>query len=352
MEVPVLLAPDKEPYRTEGRRLYTLVLTRITDLLRTYGPGTGALGVASVASLVLSTLIPAVSSVVWAILLGLLSVTFKLPGSFTRGIDTYGAWVKLGVILTGAGVSFSAVWALGAGGLVLLGAKVLCGFFLAEGIGRLFKMPLKSRRLLGLGASVCGVSAILTAAPIIGAKEGEERGPVAAIIVFGALAVLWLPLFGHLEVFSPTAFGALAGLGVDNTAEALAVGYAFSPVAGLAATSFKLARNALLGVAVGATSLFSGGKTSLKETVVRTFPLFILGFLLLAGLHTTGLLSGRSASDLALAGRLAFLMAFAGLGATFRSHGGFALRRQVLAGLMVETSGFLLVLALVSLILG
>ncbi len=307
-------------------------------------PGVALLALGAAVALAGGMIVPGLSPVVWAVLIGAGLGFVPWPERIAAGMDTYPSWVKVGVVLTGAGVSYASLWAVGSAGALLLAAKLAGGFLIAEGWGRLLGQGRVARRLMGLGTSVCGISAIVTAAPLIGTPE-EAAGPAGAVILWGASCLMLLPGAGHLLAIAPVVFGAMAGLGVDNTAESLATGFAYGPQAGAVATALKLTRNSLLGVAVAATGVRRAAG-DLPSLLRQTFPLFIVGFLALALLNTLSLIPPPVAHGLVESGDVAFLFAFTGLGVAFRRMSGGRLGREVVYGLVVEASGFALVTGL------
>ncbi|HBG15832.1 MAG TPA: putative sulfate exporter family transporter, partial [Firmicutes bacterium] len=62
-------------------------------------------------------------------------------------------------------------------------------------------------------------------------------------LLFGAIMLFLYPALGAWLGMSNTAFGYWTGLSIDNTAEAVATGFAFSEAAGNIATIVKLSRN-------------------------------------------------------------------------------------------------------------
>ena len=108
--------------------------------------------------------------------------------------------------------------------------------------------------LITVGMAICGNSAILALSPIIGARHRETAYAVSTITIFGLIGVLVLPVLGRLLGLSDAAFGTWAGLAVNDTAQVVATGYAYSAPAGDVATVVKLTRNlAILPVLLGAT---------------------------------------------------------------------------------------------------
>ena len=149
--------------------------------------------------------------------------------------------------------------------------------------------------------AICGNSAILALSPIIGAKHRDTAYAVSTITVFGLIGVLVLPVIGRLLGLSDPVFGTWAGLAVNDTAQVVATGYAFSPEAGDVATVVKLTRNlAILPVLLGATWLVARSRTCRRRGPGdnglapgdgrRAVPWFVVGFVVVAALRSLGLL--------------------------------------------------------------
>jgi uncharacterized integral membrane protein (TIGR00698 family) len=186
--------------------------------------------------------------------------------------------------------------------------------------------------LVTVGMAICGNSAILALSPIIGAKHRDTAYAVSTITIFGLIGVLLLPVIGRLVVMPDQVFGTWAGLAVNDTAQVVATGYAFTPAAGDVATVVKLTRNlAILPVLLGATWLVARSRADDDETAAtpatsrvgligRAVPWFVIGFVLVAGLRSLGLLDARlptggTLADLcSLLASLLILVALAGVG--------------------------------------
>ena len=181
--------------------------------------------------------------------------------------------------------------------------------------------------------AICGNSAILALSPIIGARHRETAYAVSTITLFGLLGVLALPVLGAAPWPRDATFGTWAGLAVNDTAQVVATGYAFSPPAGDVATIVKLTRNlAILPVLLGATWLAVAPRsrsnvpemrpapTSPLAMVARAVPWFVLGFVVFAALRSAGLLDGALPTGGTLAdlcstlASLLILVALAGVG--------------------------------------
>ena len=101
--------------------------------------------------------------------------------------------------------------------------------------------------------------------------------------------MLVLPVLGRLLEMSDAAFGMWAGLAVNDTAQVVATGFAYSAPAGDVATVVKLTRNlAILPVLLGATwwaarsldaaTAASNRPASWLAMVARAVPWFVIGW--------------------------------------------------------------------------
>jgi len=240
--------------------------------------------------------------------------------------------LRIGITLLGARLTLGQLLATGAAsilGIVLVvGVALVLGTWLARRLAVV--APLSA--LITVGMAICGNSAILALSPILGAKHRDTAYAVSTITIFGLIGVLLLPVVGRLFHMSDPVFGTWAGLAVNDTAQVVATGYAFSPTAGDVATVVKLTRNlAILPVLLGATWLVarsvsgedgvaSGPAPSRMALVSRAVPWFVIGFVVVAGLRSVGLLDvplpgGGTLADLcSTLAALLILVALAGVG--------------------------------------
>jgi uncharacterized integral membrane protein (TIGR00698 family) len=240
--------------------------------------------------------------------------------------------LRLGITLLGARLTLGQLLATGAGSvlgiIVVITTALLFGTWLARRLGLV--PPLSA--LITVGMAICGNSAILALSPIIGAKHRDTAYAVSTITIFGLIGVLLLPVVGRLFHLADPTFGTWAGLAVNDTAQVVATGYAYSPAAGDVATVVKLTRNlAILPVLLGATWLVARVEGQTARTppataasrlamVSRAIPWFVIGFVVVAALRSAGLLdvpvpTGGSLADLcSTLAAVLILIALAGVG--------------------------------------
>ena len=200
-------------------------------------------------------------------------------------------------------------------------------------MARLVRVDDRLAVLIAVGSAVCGNTAIIATAPVIGARAREVAYAVATITLFGTLAVFLYPTIGHALGLSQTSAGLWAGVAVHDTSQVIATGAAFGPEALDVATVVKLIRNALMAplllliAAVWASRASrdrAGGRACRPDAlearsigrrgIRRAVPLFVLGFLALATLRTVGLIDAGQAASLDTVARSLILVALAAVG--------------------------------------
>jgi uncharacterized integral membrane protein (TIGR00698 family) len=274
----------------------------------------------------------AVGEVILAVLLGLLlGNTIGLPPLFAPGIRfSFHAILRIAIVLLGASFSVQQVASIGGKAVVMIVALMAIALLAAHALGRAAKVPPRLATLIGVGTAVCGNSAIVATAPVIGAHDDEVSFAIATNTLFGTLAVFLYPVLGHALHLSDPAFGTWAGSAVNDTSQVVATGFAYSDGAGRIATAVKLTRNALMGGVIVLMGLLHGrsredARGGFWLRVKQSVPLFVLGFLAMAALQSAGVLrwlSIRAGRDLAAdaqnVARVLILIALAGVGLSTR----------------------------------
>lgn len=265
-----------------------------------------------------------VETLVVAILLGALVRTLRpLPPRAEPGVDFAAKPVlELAVLLLGASVSLPLLLRAGpalAGGIVLL---VVLGLGASWAIGRLVGLPGDLSVLVACGNAICGNSAIAAVAPVIEAERAHVASAIAFTAILGLVTVLVLPLLAAPLGLGDYQYGVLAGLTVYAVPQVLAATFPVSPLAGEVGTLVKLVRVLMLGPVV----LFfavrharrarraAGEAAGARVPIARFVPWFIVGFLVLAGLRSVGLVPPAVAAPLKAASTWLTVVAMAALG--------------------------------------
>jgi uncharacterized integral membrane protein (TIGR00698 family) len=306
-----------EPRRPEGR-----LRTRLSSI----APGLlAAAAIAVLARLLTGYLPSSIADVSVALLLGIVIGQASAPraGSLAAGA-TFAAQLLLraGIVLLGARLSLDQVVAIGTPAALIVVVTMTVVFTAVLVLARAARVEATLAVLLAVGTAVCGNSAIIATAPVLGARGREVAYAVATITLFGTLAIFLYPVIGHLLGMRDPAFGLWSGVAVNDTSQVVAASSSYSPDALEIATVVKLIRNALMApllilIAWGWTRRTGSERRSVAG-FRRAVPVFVLGFVAMAGLRTSGLIQPALASDLDVAARWLILTALAGVGLSIR----------------------------------
>ncbi|MFH8810625.1 YeiH family protein [Streptomyces hygroscopicus] len=329
-----------------------------------YGLGLAAAGVA--AAWTVHRLFPAVPLLTAAVVLGI--VAAHLPGArgLVRGACRAGLsfagkrLMRLGIVLLGLKLSLDDVLGLGwATVAMVLGvvAATFCGtWWLGRRMGLRGDQPL----LIATGYSICGASAIGAVSEVSDSDERDVATSVALVTLCGTLAIAVLPLLQHPLGLDDAAFGRWVGASVHDVGQVVATAQTAGPAALGDAVLVKLVRVALLAplvaalatavrvrarraratgteadgseaegtratepraegapatepraVGAQATEPRAEGATRRRPPLV---PLFVLGFLAMTALRSTGILATAALDAAATAQELLLAAALFGLG--------------------------------------
>lgn len=302
------------------------MLPRVRGIARAFGPGLSvAIGIGAVARLLAERLPGFVSEVTVALLLGILVA--QLPGMADRlaiGVRFAMHWLlRAGIVLLGARLSLDQVGAIGIPAITVILATMAVAFMTVRYASRAFGVDSTLAVLLAVGAAVCGTSAIVATAPIIRARAQDVAAAVATVTVFGTIAVLAYPPIGRMLGMSPEAFGLWAGVAINDTSQVVATGAAYSPAALDTATVVKLLRNTLMAPVLLGIAWAWGRSNRADHSAglgLQAFPVFVLGFGVMAGLRTVGLIGLELAQALETVASSLIVVALAGVGLSIRAR--------------------------------
>jgi uncharacterized integral membrane protein (TIGR00698 family) len=224
--------------------------------------------------------------------------------------------------LLGATISFSAIAASGLSLIMAIVVTVAIILAASYGISRLLGLPVRLAILVACGNSICGNSAIAAIAPVIGANGDDIVSSISFTAILGVVMVLGLPLLVPLLALSPTQYGILAGLTVYAVPQVLAATVPVGLVSTQIGTLVKLVRVLTLGPIVVGFSVFGRALRNDAQAPVASnrfnpfqlVPWFIIGFLVLAGLRSFGILPDSAAAPVLRVASLLTVVSMAALG--------------------------------------
>ena len=232
--------------------------------------------------------IPAVSyygfeSVFFSVLFGLvIRNVWRVPAWMKPAIQGE-FFIKIGVVCLGATILFSDVMKSGVFGLVQACLVVAVVWFFAFRFSRRMKVDERSAMILASGLSICGVSASITAARVVGGDDRKLSYIVSLVLIVVVPMIYLMPHLFAPEVAEEVA-GAWIGGTIDTTSGVAASSMIVGEVANQHAVIIKAAQNVLIGVVAFFIALYlstrgeKGGQAPSLGIVWEKFPKFILGF--------------------------------------------------------------------------
>lgn len=260
----------------------------------------------------------------WAALLGLIFNPIlkglKIFDFAKSGFRTE-LFLKIGLVLLGAGVSFKVI-VTAAGGAILQGIIMVASvYFFSWWLGGKFGLSDSLRAVMSTAVSICGVSAAIAAAGSVLAKK-EEITYVTALVIITALPLMIIaPLIAEAMNMPEPIAGAWFGGNVDTTAAVVGAGTIYGETAQQIASIVKQTQNALIGVvafllALYFTTVVEGKKEKPSAGIIwQRFPKFVLGFIVTSLIFTFGFID-KDVAGKAIAGMKdwAFCFAFVCMG--------------------------------------
>lgn len=237
--------------------------------------------------------------VVMGIIAGIVTVNvFKVPSWAENGVRLSRLGLKTGVILLGTLYSFAELQQLGKLSVVLIGVFVLGSVGLVLWWGARRNLPNSMTGVLSAGVGVCGVSAAVASAPVVQAKSTEIAYTIGTILLFGVICMFVFPIAGKALGMGYITFGAWAGTGILNSAQVAGAALAFQPE-GIetlkVAEIFNITRVLFLPIIVIWLAIWyvkrevGAQKVDVGQVLISKFPVFVIGFILLFLLSSTGI---------------------------------------------------------------
>jgi len=248
--------------------------------------------------------------------------------TFTAGFKfTSKKILKFAIILLGASMTISTVLKVGSVSLEVMFFTLLTCFGGGYFIGRALGLDWKLSNLISAGTGICGGSAIAAIAPVIDAKDSDIAYAMSATFIFDMVMIVLFPIMGHMMGLTDQVYGLWAGTAVNDTSSVVAAGYAFSEAGGDFATMVKLTRTLCIIPTVIVFALIevnikkkeaarAGASSDVKANVSfkSLFPWFILGFVALAIVNSTGIIPAAVSSTLKHFSKFLMVGALAAIG--------------------------------------
>ncbi len=264
--------------------------------------------------------------VIFALLLGLfISNVLGVPDWLREAVRTE-YYIKIGLVVLGAGILFPEILQAGALGILQALAVVFVVWYSCFWVARRLKVDDEFAAILSSAVSICGVSAAIAACGAIQGDKKKLSYVISLTLIVAVPMMVAMPWIARLLGLGEAVAGAWMGGTLDTTASVVAASSLVGEKAMRIGTIVKFSQNVLIGVAAFVLSLWwtLGGKSSgngngkaagqrpRARVIWDRFPKFVLGFLVMSLVfsfalspklvsQTKGLLSGLRTVWFALA---------------------------------------------------
>lgn len=230
--------------------------------------------------------------------------------------------LRVGVALLGARIGLEQIGSLGADVIGVVVATVIATVVFGRVLAAAFGLSGRQGVLTGGAVGICGASAALAIAAVLPHDERAERDTLFAIVgvtTLGTLTMILYPVIVAAIGLDGVSAGIFLGATIHDVAQVVGAGYMVSGTAGDTATVTKLLRVAMLAPMVLAIALLFRRETGQRAVDVRWWrrlpvPLFLLAFIVIAGLNSLGLLSSAVAGAATEVSRWCLICAIAAIG--------------------------------------
>lgn len=276
---------------------------RLSTTTARLAPGIAVSLAAALVAFGISRMLPGVSALLVAILLGALWCNLlPVPQPLQPGTAfTARHLLRTGIVLLGLSLSLGALTALGPGVLLLVVAAVGITFTVTVLLGRWLRIPTELTLLVASGFSICGAAAVGGAAGVLRARQEHVAAALGLVVLFGTLMIPALPLLVTWLGLGEVAGGIWAGASVHEVAQSVAAAGLIGGGALSVAVTVKLARVLMLApvmavlawrvrrtAAAEASTARAADREGGRPTMPPLVPAFVLGFLAMVLLRSTG----------------------------------------------------------------
>lgn len=312
-------SPDDAKFRHAERYVFQYHVRAARLRTKELFPGVVAAVTVAIAATFLSSHYGA-PVMLFALLLGMAVRFISEEGKGVAGVQFASRHIlRIGVALLGMRITLEQIMSLGAGPVaIVIGAvllTILCGIAMSKAMGRGKRFGV----LTGGSVGICGASAALAIASVLPRDENSERNTIFTVIgvtTLSTIAMVLYPIVVDYFGLDHAAAGVFLGGTIHDVAQVIGAGYSVSDQTGDTATFIKLLRVSLLVPVVFTLSLIFHIRPESRGEGQRRWllPPFIIAFVLLVVLNSTGVTPEPVRLAVVEASRWCLVTAIAALG--------------------------------------
>ncbi|GAA5236190.1 putative sulfate exporter family transporter [Verticiella sediminum] len=229
--------------------------------------------------------------------------------------------LRIAIALYGLRISAQELVSVGVPGLGLAASMVVGTLAIGVIVGRLLRLDRETALLATAGSAICGAAAVLAFESSLRSAPEKSAVAVATVVLFGTVSMFLYPVLYHAGwlQMDTAALGLFVGASVHEVAQVVAAASAIDPSVIEAATITKMARVALLVPVLLVLGLWLARRAPAGEEAGAAkgkapVPWFVLGFLAMIALNSTGVVPQAAIAAINPLVTFALTMAMAALG--------------------------------------
>ena len=130
--------------------------------------------------------------------------------------------LQLAIVLLGIKISFTQLASVSVQSLGIIIITILLILLTYLALSKLWPVQKEISKLLAIGTSICGVTAIMVSSNVLKSKDYDVGTAVLIVVLWGSLAVLVYPFFIEWYFITDLAKGIFLGVGIHDTSQVLA----------------------------------------------------------------------------------------------------------------------------------
>ncbi len=218
---------------------------------------------------------------------------FSLSSNVVEGREFIKKYIlQLAIVLLGIKISLAQLWRVSIESIFIVIITILLVFLTYILIKKIWPTQKGLSKLLAIGTSICGVTAIMASSTILKSKNHDVAVAVLIVVLWGTIAVFTYPFFVELFFLTDIAKGIFLGVSIHDTSQVLAAAMVHNDLHPNQktleiATITKIIRNLFLLVLIPLLIFFNkspkNDKNKSQSVFVKIFnsiPLFVIGFIL------------------------------------------------------------------------
>ena len=206
--------------------------------------------------------------------------------------------LQLAIVLLGIKISFAQLANVSIQSISIIIIVFLLIFLTYLVLSKLWPLQKELSKLLAIGTSICGVTAIMAPSSVLKSKDNDVGIAILIVMIWGSLAVLIYPFFIEWYFISDIAKGIFLGVGIHDTSQVLAAAMVYGDLYHNdkvleIATITKLLRNLFLVLLIPSLLILKNRKENetlknfqILKSIKSSIPLFVIGFIFLIIIRT------------------------------------------------------------------